>query len=228
MPDDTPHLQRRVTLVIAISRDRSDTASHLMKIETRTEHVEQSALIAWARVTESMQTDPVRRTALRWLHAIPNGFHRGFAARRKAKAEGVKSGVLDLCVPAPELRGGVRRSGTYHGLYIEMKRKGEKLRPTQAEFMDFLNAVHYRAVLCYTWRAAARIIVEHLDLKQYHPIPTECEDDRLAVHNIVTEAIRLNDLDNPPKPKVEKPKRKSRPRTTASARNAKKKKASPK
>lgn len=187
----------------------------------RTEHEEQSALINWCLLSEDMQTDPVRRNALRWVHAVPLGFHKSPAARMKAKREGVKSGVLDICVPAPELRNGVRKSGNYNGLYIEMKRKGEKLRPTQNEFMDYLALVHYRSDLCYTWREAARIIVAHLDLATFAPIPEEGEDDRKLVGEMAAAARLIWELRSPPKPKAEKPKRKSRPRKPASSRRKK-------
>jgi hypothetical protein len=194
--------------------------------KTRLEHDEQAAVMNWCRVSEEMQTDPVKRAALRWVHAIPNGFHRGFAARRKAKAEGVKSGILDLCIPAPELRVGVRRSGGYHGLYVEMKRKGERARPTQTEFMDYLDSVHYNHALCFDWRAAAGIIAAHLDLQIHAGIPDAGEDDALVVHRLAEEARRLDEIRNPPKPTPDKPKRKSRPRSTAEARKKAKKASS--
>lgn len=159
------------TEVIVASRPRS----------IRTEHQEQSILIDWILVSEYMQTDEIKRKILHWIHAIPNGYYKSPASRAKAKREGVKSGICDLFVPAPEVVKGMKgkgirgKSGSYHGLYIEMKRKGESLRKTQKEFMDFLDLVHYRNVLCYTWRAAAREIVRHLNLKNFEPIPDEPE-----------------------------------------------------
>jgi hypothetical protein len=186
--------------------------------KVRTEHDEQSLVIAWSINTAEMQTDPVKRMALRWLHAIPNGFHRGFAARRRAKAEGVKSGVLDLFLPAPELTQSVRKSGAWHGLYLEMKRRGEKLRPTQSAFMDYLDAVHYRNALCYTWTDAAKLIAEHLDLKDMAPIEA---DPDIEVEMLLN-AKAIEDRLNPPKPESSKPKRKSRPRTTAATRQKRK------
>jgi hypothetical protein len=46
-------------------------------------------------------------------YAVPNGGYRNIYVARKLKAEGVKAGVADLCLPA------ARRG--YHGLYLEMK-----------------------------------------------------------------------------------------------------------
>jgi hypothetical protein len=195
----------------SMPKTRRKTASPRRKL--RTEHEEQSVVIAWALVAEEMQSDPVKRAALRWLHAIPNGFYRSPAARSKAKREGVKSGILDLQIPAPELNGSVRSSGAYHGLYIEMKRRGEKLRENQSEFMDYLDAVHYRNALCFTWQAAARVIVEHLDLTKYPAIEGDPgEDDSDYVANLLSTAREIDLVRNPPKPKPIKVKRKARPR----------------
>lgn len=181
------------------------------KRKVRTEHEEQQVLMAWALVAEEMQSDPARRLALRWTHAIPNGFYRGFAARRKAKEEGVKAGILDVFVPSPELGRGIRSGRTkYFGLYIEMKRRGETLRSGQSEFMDYLDLVHYRNALCYTWQAAARIIVEHLDLKTYPPIDGEGEDDTEIAAKLLALAKEIDLRRNPPAPR--KPKRTARPR----------------
>jgi len=71
------------------------------------EHDEQVTVISWADSNVS------KYPQLRWLHAIPNGGHRSKAQAGKLKAEGVKSGVADLCLP-------VARRG-YNALYIEMK-----------------------------------------------------------------------------------------------------------
>jgi hypothetical protein len=191
----------------------------MAKRKLRTEHEEQSVVIAWKTLAAEMQTDPTRKLALEWAHAIPNGFYRGFAARRKAMAEGVKAGILDLNVPAPELKGGVRNSGKYHGLYIEMKRRGETLRSGQAEFMAYLDLVHYRNELCFTWQCAARLMVEHLDLGEgSYPEIVEVENDDAYVADLIERAKALNQTKSPPKEtsKDNRPKRKARPRKVRS------------
>lgn len=46
----------------------------------------------------------------------------------RLRAEGLKSGVPDLCLPSAH--------GQYHGLYIEMKRtQGSKTTPEQKEWL---------------------------------------------------------------------------------------------
>jgi hypothetical protein len=80
-----------------------------------TEHDEQVALSRWVTLLQP------RHPELALLHAIPNGGHRHKAVAVRLKAEGVKRGVPDLCLPVP--RGG------HHGLYLEMKtRQGRKSR----------------------------------------------------------------------------------------------------
>lgn len=99
-----------------------------------TEHQEQSALIAWARMTESHWPE------LALLHAIPNGGWRHPATGKKLKAEGLKKGVPDLCLPVP-------RHGK-SGMYIEMKSKKGRVRKEQKWWLERLTEQGYHAVVC--------------------------------------------------------------------------------
>ena len=71
------------------------------------EDLEQAALISWAEAYERIYPE------LALLYHIPNGGKRDRIVAAKLKAQGVKPGVPDLCLPVPR--------GKYHGLYIEMK-----------------------------------------------------------------------------------------------------------
>ena len=83
-----------------------------------TEHEEQVALMRLVEMHKG------RWPELGMLFAVPNGGDRNMLVAKKLKAEGVKKGVPDLCLPLP--RGG------YHGLYIEMKRqKNGRISPEQ-------------------------------------------------------------------------------------------------
>jgi len=88
------------------------------------ERQHQVALIKWVKTVRDAY--PV----LRLLYAVPNGGLRNIKIARKLKAEGVMTGVADLCLPA------ARRG--YHGLYLEMK--SEMGVPTK-EQKDFLRGV---------------------------------------------------------------------------------------
>jgi hypothetical protein len=76
------------------------------------------------------------------------------------KAMGMKPGVFDMFLPQP--------CGTWHGLYIEMKRprtdkqKAGTLSTEQKEFGDFVWYNGYYCVLCYGWLEATTIIESYL------------------------------------------------------------------
>lgn len=113
------------------------------------EHDEQSALFRWAFFAMAKHHE------LSLLYAIPNGGHRHKAVAKRMKAEGVRAGVPDLCLPVP-------RNG-YHGLYVEMK--AGRGRPThqQQRWIDALACQGYKAVVCYGWQHAKNVIEEYLD-----------------------------------------------------------------
>ena len=113
-----------------------------------TEHQEQAMLIAWARTTESHWPE------LALLHAIPNGGWRHKATAGRLKAEGLKAGVPDLCLPVAR--------HPFHGLYLEMKSKKGRVRQSQKWWLDQLNAQGYRAVVCRGFAQAVDVITEYL------------------------------------------------------------------
>lgn len=95
------------------------------------EHYEQCLVISWARLNEA------EFPALKWLYAVPNGQAK-FSPALQAyyKAEGLKSGVSDLCLP--------HARGSFHGFYLELKRvKGGKVSDNQKAFIDFVKAENY-------------------------------------------------------------------------------------
>ena len=118
-----------------------------------TESDEQELLIRW---TEFMETQEPR---LQLLYAIPNGGwrHPGTAAR--LKAEGVKAGVPDLCLPVSD--------GIFHGLYIEMKKRDHSNRPTkeQTRWIKLLTEQGYRVDVAYGADEAINILCEYLSIE---------------------------------------------------------------
>lgn len=92
------------------------------------------------------------------LYAIPNGGHRHPATAAKLKAEGVKRGVPDLCLPVP--RGG------FNGLYLEMKADGGRPTVEQRAWIDALRELGYRAEVCVGWDAARETIKAYLEIKE--------------------------------------------------------------
>ncbi len=112
-----------------------------------TEHGEQSAVIDWAN--HHLGTWP----ELRWLYAIPNW--RVKAGHRILMAEeGVKKGVLDLCLP-------VARGG-YFGWYCEMKIKPNKPTTHQLSFLAFALEEGYQAKIAYSADEVIQDLEEYL------------------------------------------------------------------
>jgi hypothetical protein len=112
------------------------------------EHDEQVALFRWAE----MQSGGIPELAL--LFAIPNGGDRHPAVAAKLKAEGVKKGVPDICLP-------VARRG-YHALYIEMKAPGGRVKPEQREWHIKLQGCENRVEVCIGWESAKDVLLDYL------------------------------------------------------------------
>ena len=113
------------------------------------EHVEQVRLFTWAHYAQG------KYPALSLLYAIPNGGARHPVVAAKLKAEGVKRGVPDICLPVAR--------GKWHGLYIELKRqKGARPSPEQDDWLTALNRAGYLAVWCRGWDLAAAQIETYL------------------------------------------------------------------
>lgn len=117
-----------------------------------TEHVEQVALMKRAAASKAAHPE------LALLFAVPNGGHRSKATAGRLKAEGVKAGVPDLCLPVP--RGGS------HGLFVELKRrKGSTTSPEQREWLSRLAGQGYATVVAKGWDEAAESITRYLSME---------------------------------------------------------------
>ncbi len=93
------------------------------------EHDEQAAVIDYC----DAKSIPV--------FAIPNASRRSPAAANYMKAEGLRPGVPDLCIP--------RAHGEYHSLYIEMKHGRGKPTEEQVRWIHALRAEGMAAFVCY-------------------------------------------------------------------------------
>jgi hypothetical protein len=114
----------------------------------RTEHAEAVALMRMVRLHEA------RWPELRLLYAIPNGGDRHPVVAAKMKAEGVRAGVPDYCLP-------VARGG-YHGLYVELKTPTGYPSREQRAWIAALREQGYRAEVCRGWAAAWDVIREYM------------------------------------------------------------------
>jgi hypothetical protein len=113
------------------------------------EHDEQKSLFQWVKYMTGKYPE------LDSLYAIPNGGKRDIITAARLKAEGVRPGVPDMCLP-------VARHG-YHGLYIEMKIKGGRLSDNQKDWISKLTAQGYMVKVCYGWQEASIEIHKYIE-----------------------------------------------------------------
>lgn len=140
------------------------------------EHGEQAAVIAWANKAADLcnflaawdnkayadkdyaeawyKFTNLKARKLRLLYAIPNGGHRSRATAARLKTEGVKAGMPDLHLPVA--------CGPYHGLYIEMKKKGGKARKNQDHILDQLRNEGMYCCVIDNWKDAVKILETYL------------------------------------------------------------------
>ena len=93
-----------------------------------------------------------------WAAAAPNAGKRSYALAAYMRAEGLRGGVPDICLPVPR--------GPYAALYIEMKSRRGVASPAQQQWLQGLTALGNRAVLCYGCDAAWAEIMAYLALPQ--------------------------------------------------------------
>ena len=125
-------------------------ASARKKMPCPTEGVEQATLFSWAQMRTYWYPE------LNLMFHIPNGGKRSKAEAGRFRAEGVKSGVPDLCLPVPR--------GQYHGLYIEMKTESGHTSDEQEWWGERLQAQGYVWRVCHGWQAAVAVLEWYLQL----------------------------------------------------------------
>lgn len=116
------------------------------------EHAQQVALFAWAAL------NTIKYPELAMMFAIPNGGLRSKITAANLKAEGVRAHVPDIFLPVPR--------GMWHGLFIEMKKKGGRVDPGQIDYIVKLQDLRYGALVCVGWQAARDTIIRYLEWKR--------------------------------------------------------------
>lgn len=132
------------------------------------EHKHQVQFIRWAKHQRvDLEKSPFHlpfaeklETLFDYLYAVPNGGKRPQKQKMvrgkqvnyspeaaKLKAEGVKAGVLDICITAPV--------APHHGLYMELKRpegrdtSAPSIPKTQKEFGEKMMRAGYQVAYCW-------------------------------------------------------------------------------
>ncbi len=119
------------------------------------ERQHQIALIKWVRTVKDVNL------VLNLLYAVPNGGARNLYVAKKLKAEGVRAGVADLCLPA------ARRG--YHGLYLEMKSEEGVATKEQKAFLRGVLEEGYCAVIAEGADEARATISWYIGISDHEP-----------------------------------------------------------
>ena len=114
------------------------------------EHQTQVAFFKWLR----LKMPDVYEVA----YAIPNGGQRHIRVATKLKAEGVKAGIPDICIP-------IGRHG-FHALYIEMKSLTGAPTKKQLEKMNALSRWKNMCALCKGLDAAIDTVTAYMDERE--------------------------------------------------------------
>lgn len=122
---------------------------------------------AWDERSYSSKFDRVDPVCpqLALLFHVPNGGERNLKVAAGLKAQGVKPGVPDLCLPVPKYLNG---ECYFHGLYIELKTpdkiksKNGGLSDEQIKWREALQEQGYCATVAYGWIEACKQIEEYL------------------------------------------------------------------
>lgn len=115
------------------------------------EHANQVAVFLWASVHVKEFPE------LEWMYAVPNAGKRSFVVGARMKAEGLRSGVPDICLPVAR--------GEWSSLYIEMKAGDNTLSDSQVKWKHGLTKLGNCVVTCWGWEDAVSCIKNYLRRK---------------------------------------------------------------
>ena len=124
------------------------------------EHQEQAAVISWwASYAATRNIDP------RLLFAIPNAAKRSYALANRMRKEGMVSGIPDLMLARPKIF--IDATGApiteFAGLFLELKRVGEKATPAQLEMIDLLRKQGYNCIVAQGADEAIRALKAYIE-----------------------------------------------------------------
>ena len=90
------------------------------------------------------------------IYAIPSGGQRNVIVAAKLKAEGVLSGVPDLCIPIAKK--------CFNGIYIELKNgKAGKVSENQKTILDKLQSEGYRCEVCRSFDEFKNVVDNYMN-----------------------------------------------------------------
>jgi len=143
-----------------------------MRIER--EHGEQCIVISWCELNKE------KYPCLGRIYSIPNMGKHHVSFRVKQANEGLKKGMLDLCLPFPTLENNVSAiewnpDGTNNftpyegpiytccGLYIEMKIRPNGMSDEQKEWKEYFISKGYACFVAWSSDEAIEMIKNHVN-----------------------------------------------------------------
>jgi len=111
------------------------------------EHDTQRSVVQWCALART------RYPMLAWLYAIPNAGKRSLGAYAHMRAEGLRPGIPDLCVPAPV--------GAFGAGYIEHKAKDNKPSDAQMSAMRALAHMGNAVTVSYSFEKSRQWLVAY-------------------------------------------------------------------
>ena len=122
----------------------------LTRLVEPTERQSQCAFIEWAGYAQR------ERPELAMLFAVPNGGDRHRVVAAKLRAEGVRAGVPDLCLP-------IGRGG-FLGLWLELKRRGSgQTSREQRHWLEALAGYGHCTAIVWSSEQAQAAVCAYLD-----------------------------------------------------------------
>ena len=134
---------------------KSSTSKGVKEFSKSSEGDEQQKLFQWASIASNL----LHYEGLGLMFHIPNEGKRSRFSGGKMKAEGLKRGVADVCLPVPR--------GPYHGLFFEMKYDKNKLTKEQTDFLRGVKAQGYATWVCYSAQEAIELITHYYELPKF-------------------------------------------------------------
>lgn len=96
------------------------------------------------------------------IAAVPNGARTSMSVAVRLKRTGLLKGFPDLIIPHPV--------GPFHGLFVELKVKGNYPSPEQKQILSLLEKQCYKVAVIYTLEDFQALVKEYFDFEKRYGV----------------------------------------------------------